>query len=177
MRTTTLALPLLAFAALGLLVAPAVMAGGEVGQAKSAEARANAEAMRANHTHDANETRDNDTDDDNETDGNRSPKNHTRPESRGPTNAHVPPHVTAFWTRMTELRAAWHENATQVREDCRATAAPENATGEDMSAYAQCIRDGYKDLRAWLRAELEDARADFRAGHASWKAQRQASEN
>lgn len=152
MRPTSLALPLLAIAVLGLLVAPVALAD-EHGDARGKDKATEAKARHENRT-----SHDNDSDED------RDPKNKTRPA-----------HVAAYLARLAEIRQSWHENATQIREDCRnATIDRENATHEDRLGYAHCIRDGYKELRVWWKAEMKAAHTDFKTDRATWKAARAA---
>lgn len=146
MRPTRIALPLLALAALGLLAAPAVLADGEGGADTAADAKGKAAGKRAA----AAETAD---------DGNGTKR---------------PAHVAALVERMAALRASWHEGATKVREDCRAQALDDNATKEERLAYAHCIRDGYRELRAAHHADIRAARADWKAALDAWKESRRA---
>lgn len=155
MRTTLFA----TLAALALLAPAAFVLADEADPAaeartKAAERRAAAQEHRANHTHG------NDTDDENET--RERPDRPERPERANHTaqrEAH-----RAYMARLHEIRAAWHENATKIREDCHQKSADKpNATREDRIAYAHCIRDGYKDLRAWAVAEIAEAREAARA--------------
>lgn len=70
-----------------------------------------------------------------------------------------PAWVAAFQARLRELRASWLENATAMREECRAAEKPgENATKEERREWAHCIKDAYKAWFDVLRAEKREAK-------------------
>ncbi|HEX2021185.1 MAG TPA: hypothetical protein VHH36_00610 [Candidatus Thermoplasmatota archaeon] len=136
-----------------MIVAGVAIAGGpsehaSKGQEKAAE-------MRAAHNATGNDSDDNDT--------RGKPANRTRDD-----NGTRPAAVAAYWAALKEIRASWHENATKVREDCRAQAFDHaNSTRDARVAHAHCVRDGYKALRVAYAAKLEAARDAFRAAMAS----------
>lgn len=169
-----LAFPLLALAMVGLLGLPAAFADGaddtdDDGTPDHAQAGMDKRAEHARGPGTASHGDDNDTDDNETDDGNNTHAQDGRARGAAARAEHEgglarPAHVLAFVERLHEIRAAWHENATSIREECRAqTFDHENATGTETRAYAHCIRDGYADMRAWLKSELLAAREDFRA--------------
>lgn len=155
---TKLAIPLLALAALGLMAAPAVLAdGGDHADDNAGKGQSKAAAMRAAHAHaQGSYVHANETEDVNET-GQR------------------PAHVTAFLTRMSELRDAWRNETAALREQCRAaTIDHENATKEERLAWAHCVRDGYRELRMAWHEDMREARDDFREARETWREERAA---
>lgn len=144
----TLALPLLALAALGLVLAPVVLADTDANESASDAQKADVKADKSD----------------------KAKEKALEKRAAKPAKAdHArPAHVTAFVERMAEIRESWHENATKVREDCRSAAVKDNAT--DAKAYGQCIREGYRGLHMWYHAEMRAAKADLKVGHETWKA-------
>jgi gas vesicle protein len=93
-------------------------------------------------------------------------------ERRGPRDANA----TANWTanrtalfdrimdRLASLRESWTENATKVREACHAKQIDHaNASKDNRTALAHCIRDGYAKWRSENRAEMKELRAELAA--------------
>lgn len=71
--------------------------------------------------------------------------------------------MAAFRTAMAAIMHSWQENATKVREDCRAAEKPANdSTHDERTQWAQCIRDGYHAFFAQMRAERQEARAAWK---------------
>lgn len=65
--------------------------------------------------------------------------------------------------QLHALRESWHENATKVREGCKsADIDHRNASKEDRTAHAHCIRDGYKAWRAAHSAEIKGLREELK---------------
>lgn len=124
--------------ALLLVAAPLAAAEGEKGREKSEDAKLHRDARADHH-------RDNKTDDGNKTA--KAEKART--------------HADAFRAAMTKWREAWKENATAIREGCRAVVLDhDNATKEEKRAWAHCIRDGYHQFFQALKLERK-----------AWKAQ------
>lgn len=141
-------LPLLLAAA--LLAAPVAIADGDRSHGDAGKTRA--AELRADHAPDHD---DNDTEDANET-------------PRGKRNASYRENHTALIDRIVEsihaLRASWHENATKVREDCKAADLDHrNESKDNRTARAHCIRDGYREWRAAHTAEFKELREQIRA--------------
>lgn len=74
----------------------------------------------------------------------------------------------AAWNAtMHAIRESYLENKTAVIESCRSNetkpADMANATKEEKQAFAKCVRDGLRPLKAAARADIEEAREEFLA--------------
>lgn len=136
-----------------MLLAPVALAGpGEDGRARGEAARAEHEGQSEDH---GNET--------------AAANNAERTAWRENATANRTAALAALRENMTSLREAWKENATKIRETCHnATIDRENATQEQRTEFAQCIRTGYAEWRDAQAAKIEDLREAFRALLRGW---------
>lgn len=126
--------------AFGLLATPLALADADAPSGKGRGKAEAAKAARENRTH--NWT-----------------GNHTGDHARGNDTDDKPSWVEAFQARLRELREAWRENASEIREKCHAAPQPANDSHKDARrAWAHCVRDGYKAFLEELRAERKEAR-------------------
>ncbi|HUR68057.1 MAG TPA: hypothetical protein VM370_02340 [Candidatus Thermoplasmatota archaeon] len=72
--------------------------------------------------------------------------------------------IQDFLESLHAIRASWHENATAIREACHSDDSFDhaNATKDERTARAHCIRDGFSEWRAERRADLKELRAELR---------------
>lgn len=86
--------------------------------------------------------------------------------------------LASFKENRTAAHAAWNatmhaikesylENKTLVIKGCRSNetkpADMGNASKEEKQAFAKCVRDGLRPLKAAARADIEEAREEFRS--------------
>jgi hypothetical protein len=72
---------------------------------------------------------------------------------------HATGHGAPTWVAsLRTLLSSWHENASAIRERCHAAEKTDNATQEQQTSWAHCIRDGYKGFLEAFRADLKQAR-------------------
>lgn len=129
---------LLSLVAVGLLAAPLALASGPgSGEEHRDGARARGEEHRSNATA---------SDDHRANASERAQRNVTS------DRANVTAARAAWRENATAVRESWHENATAIRERCHAAELDHaNATKEQRTANAQCIKSGYE---AWRDANL-----------------------
>ena len=114
---------------------------------------------------DAEDEDEDDDADDNAHDG----RNETRAAEREAFRAEHKALVHAFVAALKDLHASWHENATAIREGCHsADLDHKNASKEDRTEHAQCVKDGYAAWRAERRADLKELREELRELVDSW---------
>lgn len=141
---------------IAVLAAPLALADG-------AE-RARADKARADHAPDADDAAD-------DARSNRTESRRERAHPWGDANAtaNQTARVEAFIAEVRAMHAAWGENATKVRDACKAQQIDkENATKEQRGAFAHCIRDGYAEWRAEHRASLKALREEMHALFGGW---------